>query len=1242
MTNMSYPHSFKNAALRLAGGAAATALALGLPLVALAQTGCPTEGSGIVCTGGKSFCAANLQCYSAVSSCPNNQVTSCSACGCTCPSGTTLCSSTGVCMANVTCPAGTTWNVCTGECTTPFVLLSPTNPQSSADVKLNGLFTISGGSTAKINASSGTSGPNVSIAEFRHDNQSQGVGIGYASVFATGSNASQSLEVFARGTGNLLLNSSGGANVGIGTATPTAKLQVNPVTGGEGVRIISSNFSPLVVRNSSNTSDFFRVDQYGDVGIGTDSPTSKLDVRANDNVTLRAGDFNITNTIGSTMFTGVRVTSSRPTAPTSFGHVTGIEVNATSTRGASTDATWGITANTSGGSQNTSLNGRATEISASINSNTGVQGTAGGAINNYGVSGSASGGSKNYGLSGIASGGTTNYGVYAKAESGTDNNYAIYGAAGRTYLADKVSIGMDSISNAKLLVYDSDTTLGAAGIWAMESTTTPGTGVSYPNAAAGVKGYVSNGIGYHFGVAGYRFDEAVTSGISGGVMGGDHTFPNNWGVLGARDAAGNKYGGYFSGDVFSTGSMTSSRMCIGASCITSWPTGFSGTANYLTKFATATTLGNSVVYDDGSNVGIGTVPGQKLDVNGAIRAIDYGPPGSMNIIVGDDAFFTDIDQAQTIGLNGAGDTNTGGLRLGNAGPVLFGANGNLGIGTTSPQGKLHVSGAFNNTGVGVADGNDRPSVNITGNYPQIAIMAGGTGNTNHGATISMGAFDSGSSGTFKSWTLGTAGMNATWMDIGYGTSTNPHVNGIAGYGTTVMRLTSTGNVGIGTLTPTNGKLEVRTGVGGTAMHAQGGIAINAVGSSVAIRATGVIQAYGNGNVAIVADSQDIYGPGQGIVAYARGYGNGVEGHSATGPGLYGDGYYGINALGYNGNQIGYLSANGNPSLPALIISNPSSGSQSSLEMRFNDVAKARLRADNAGNLVLAGTGVIYIGQPDLGVSSDISFKNGSMYLNSTGLGIGTTAPGYKLDVVGAIRSIDYGVAGTVNIMVGDDAFLTDIDQGNTMGLNGAYDSNVGGLRLGNAGPVIFGVSGNLGIGTTNPAGYKLYVAGTTFSSGGYGSSDVRLKKDVETVAGALDKVERLRGVYFNWRTKEYPERNLDSSRQIGVIAQEVEKVVPELVRTDSQGYKAVSYEKLAALLVEAVKELDGQTVKLSADGSVSLEDINTSGDVSAPNNKWGKGSGWIACPDEGECACPAGLYVTKTRARGGEIYCSGL
>ena len=85
-------------------------------------------------------------------------------------------------------------------------------------------------------------------------------------------------------------------------------------------------------------------------------------------------------------------------------------------------------------------------------------------------------------------------------------------------------------------------------------------------------------------------------------------------------------------------------------------------------------------------------------------------------------------------------------------------------------------------------------------------------------------------------------------------------------------------------------------------------------------------------------------------------------------------------------------------------------------------------------------------------------------------------------------------------------------------------------------------------------------------------SDIRYKKDVEPLTSSLDKVTRLKGVSYLWKTDEHPGRGFGKGKQIGLIAQDVEKVVPELVTTDDKGYKSISYDKLVPVLVEAIKE----------------------------------------------------------------------
>ena len=114
-------------------------------------------------------------------------------------------------------------------------------------------------------------------------------------------------------------------------------------------------------------------------------------------------------------------------------------------------------------------------------------------------------------------------------------------------------------------------------------------------------------------------------------------------------------------------------------------------------------------------------------------------------------------------------------------------------------------------------------------------------------------------------------------------------------------------------------------------------------------------------------------------------------------------------------------------------------------------------------------------------------------------------------------------------------------------------------------------AGNVGIGITNPT-YKLHVNGKIRTNGINETSDGRLKKDINKILNASELVKALEGVTYYWRTDEFPDMDLDNRLQYGLIAQELEKVIPELVNTDSEGWKSVEYTHLVPILLEALKE----------------------------------------------------------------------
>ena len=95
----------------------------------------------------------------------------------------------------------------------------------------------------------------------------------------------------------------------------------------------------------------------------------------------------------------------------------------------------------------------------------------------------------------------------------------------------------------------------------------------------------------------------------------------------------------------------------------------------------------------------------------------------------------------------------------------------------------------------------------------------------------------------------------------------------------------------------------------------------------------------------------------------------------------------------------------------------------------------------------------------------------------------------------------------------------------------------------------------------------------------YNSSDERLKDNIEVIKGSLDKIDGIRGVEFDWNDQS-PGWARERGHDVGVIAQEVQKVVPEIVVERKSGYLGVDYKRLVPLLIESIKELKQEVENL--------------------------------------------------------------
>ena len=570
-----------------------------------------------------------------------------------------------------------------------------------------------------------------------------------------------------------------------------------------------------------------------------------------------------------------------------------------------------------------------------------------------------------------------------------------------------------------------------------------------------------------------------------------------------------------------------------------------------------------VAFFDGSsgNVGIGTTsPGAKLDVAGSIGVTSgdtfgydnyngsiymassgrgllgkFGGSGyARNLIKSDGSATLHIgDNTSLISriLLDAGSSGTNGyisLQTKQTERVRINSNGNVGIGTTSPGQRLHINDGGIRvekfaTGLGgfISVGN---GTEIAGNYS--AYFFGNTASDD-------GYFKGGIAYETLASTYGRGDMHFL-QNSSTGT-------GKADISDSVMTILNSGNVGIGTTSPTS-LLEISQQLSAvstidypyTISSRDDGNTLNQLGGEgVGIK----FRIAGNAS-ATPGDSL----VGASIAAIRESSG---DSDSSTGLGFFitqndetldeavridHDGNVGIGTS----SPTQKLDVNGDIAVKGASVINKASAA-----LTIGDTAGT----DSVTNLTLTTAG-----------------GNTEVFLDDSGnVGINTATPSYNL---------------TVNSGTNDIGILTaSSDSGSYVGFLDNSTSTI--PKIGAVGnKLVLDASQYVGVRRTDPS-YALDVNGTIRATGNViAYSDARVKENVETIPNALDKVKSMRGVGYNKIGEE--------KRSIGVIAQELLEVVPEAVHQDEKGMYSVAYGNLVGVLVEAMKEQQQQIDELKA------------------------------------------------------------
>jgi hypothetical protein len=201
-----------------------------------------------------------------------------------------------------------------------------------------------------------------------------------------------------------------------------------------------------------------------------------------------------------------------------------------------------------------------------------------------------------------------------------------------------------------------------------------------------------------------------------------------------------------------------------------------------------------------------------------------------------------------------------------------------------------------------------------------------------------------------------------------------------------------------------------------------------------------------------------------------------------------------------------------------------------------------------------------------GLSGTSYNGSGAVTITNTGVTSITTNTGL---------STNTSAAGAVTIT---NTGVTSITAGTGIGISGG----TGGVTI-SIGQEVATTSnvrfGSIGVGTT-ASGVSGEIRATGDITAFY-SSDIRLKENIQPIQNALEKVESISGNTYDWK-EGFEEMHSHKGNDVGVIAQEIEEILPQIVTNRDNGYKAVNYEKIIPLLIEAIKELSAKVKELES------------------------------------------------------------